>query len=202
MGLLDDILLGNRGRQNRRAFVDSLQQSKVVNITERGIQLSRPDDRASTALAGHALRSVLGYTPGNFGQRVDEPIAFEPGSGTFEALTASGIKKGSSAGDLSKAATGRGLHAGEGEGVPTQLSQFLNKLLGGRGNNQRQGGVTSGLNDGASVTAPLQSFLESFNNGTDNGVPADLASILNYLDEVNDVAEQDIPRIHRHFHFG
>lgn len=136
MDFLDQLLTGQRNnrRQAQQDMIRSLAESRVVNMSEKGIQFATPDMRTSTALARNAVRdSTQGRVqpgPGMFTQ-VGDPIGFREVQGeAFHRLTAAGIGPGSSMLDVFKA-----LEPARGS-QPTPQSQ--NALQRSDGNNTRQ----------------------------------------------------------------
>lgn len=176
MAFLDDILLGNRSARNRRSFIDSLEESKVVNLSDSGIQFSMPDNKASTALARDVLLETIGYVPKGFGMTAGAPIAFEKDSNTAALLEQAGIRKGTSLDQVNSALNGEPLFSLP-EQTSSNLTQFLNGLLSGS---------TSTNDEGGSVTTPVQDYLNAYSKGTNAGLPDDLKAIVSFLDETGD----------------
>lgn len=146
MALLDDILLGNTRRRNMEATRSIFDRSRVENITERGIQISKPDTRASTALAGSVLLDTLGYLPESFGKSSAAVLFDKREDG--QALQKAGVKKGMSLDELSKIIRGRQTLAGKaasqgGRGLLDSLLDLTAENVGNR-NARRAGNVNAG----------------------------------------------------------
>ena len=179
MDFLDSLLNGQRNNRRRyqNDILRSMAESRVVNMTEKGIQFTTPDMRTSTALARNAVReSTQGAVqpgPGMY-TTASDPIGFrEIGGAAFHQLTAAGIQPGSSMFDVFKAL---------GASQPTVQSQ--NSLVRSDGSNTRQ---SAQPNPGTSLF-PLTGNGYALNSGQSKPTDAYQAGYLSQTpDSLNDL---------------
>lgn len=179
MDFLDSLLNGQRN--NRRRYQEdilrSMAESRVVNMTEKGIQFTVPDMRTSTALARNAVReSTQGAVQpgGAMYVTAGDPIGFrEIGGEAFHRLTAAGIQPGSSMFDVFQAL---------GASQPTVQAQ--NSLVRSDGSNTRQ---SAQPNPGTSLF-PLTGNGYALNSGQAKPTDAYQAGYLSQTpDSLNDL---------------
>ena len=107
MDFLDSLLNGQRNKrdQYQRDMMQGFTDSRVVNMTPKGIQFTQPDTRVSSMLARQAVRGSTGMdSPRSMNITAGNAIGFAQADGeAFHRLTAAGIKQGSTMFDVMEA---------------------------------------------------------------------------------------------------
>lgn len=168
MPSLLDTLLNTRVNnriQARQDAIDGFRNSRVTAFGDRGIQISQPDNRASSQLARGVANRLLGHTPQSMTTMVDpnNNIYFRDGSNTANQLRESGIGVGSSLADLRKAMDSL---------IKNPISNVDIRNSGDRQNNTLGvddiGNAVTGL--GSDVTVPTRRGNAQNGVGMDGGV--------------------------------